>query len=426
MLLRVLAVLLVVSSACGSDDKIHTPLPEPTGTPTPEPTPEPEPEPTPTPEPSPNPAPTVTFERLDTASECDGLLPATAPVPVAFTRSTLAGEDCAGGVSDGTGHVALIARRASDDLSVVAVASDGRTLGAFDAQSVVLPQPEGWHLVHAEGDPDRPAVWLRAIAPDGTIARETKVSPDNPNLSRFYWQLSEDPHGGSLLIVRLWSASPFLYAHRFDAAGAPLWPALGIEIAYGRHVNVFAGAVSRHGAALVGTASYDWHFKWIDPAGQFVIGGFVPAEVLGGEGAPNSALPSPIPGVPPVTQAPLLDGSIAMTVNGEWKRQYAPFAESTTAASPWLVARSAQSFRFTRGNRGYAFFPVAGTASADCTQPIELLAPSGRLCGRVVLHEEGTGCTTGAVDQGWDGTVVQQSGHDVCRYRWWPRLLAND
>jgi hypothetical protein len=69
---------------------------------------------------------------------------------------------------------------------------------------------------------------------------------------------------------------------------------------------------------------------------------------------------------------------------------------------------------------------VVGTLSADCTQSIELLAPSGRLCGRIVLHEDGAGCTTGEVDQGWDGTVVQQSGHDACRYRWWPRLLAGD
>lgn len=414
MLLRVLAVLFALSLACGSDDELPTPVPEPT--PTPEPTPEP----------TPSPAPTVTFQRLDVASECDGLLPATAPEPVAFTRSPPSGEECAGGVSDGTGNVALLAQRAAGELDVLAVASDGRALGSFPARSVVLPQPEGWHVVHAEGDPDRPAVWLRAMAPDGSIARETKVSPDNPNLSRFHWELAEDPLGGSLLMFRLWSASPFLFAHRFDAAGVPLWPAVGVEVAYGRHVNVFSGAVSRDGAALVGNAAYDWHFMWIDRSGEVVVDAAVPAEVLGGEGAPNGALPPPIPGVPPVTQAPLLDGSIAMTVNGEWIRQYAPLAASSTAAPSWLSDRSGQSFRFTRGNRGYAFFPAAGSASADCTQAIELLAPSGRLCGRVVLHEEGSGCTTGAVDQGWDGTVVQQSGLDPCRYRWWPRLLAAD
>lgn len=43
---------------------------------------------------------------------------------------------------------------------------------------------------------------------------------------------------------------------------------------------------------------------------------------------------------------------------------------------------------------------------------------------RVVLREAGTGCTTGAVDQGWDGTVVQQSGKDACTYRYWPGLLG--
>jgi hypothetical protein len=42
----------------------------------------------------------------------------------------------------------------------------------------------------------------------------------------------------------------------------------------------------------------------------------------------------------------------------------------------------------------------------------------------VTLREEGTGCTTGALDQGWDGTVVQQTAHGACGYRWWPRLLG--
>jgi hypothetical protein len=33
-------------------------------------------------------------------------------------------------------------------------------------------------------------------------------------------------------------------------------------------------------------------------------------------------------------------------------------------------------------------------------------------------------CTTGAIDQGWDGTVVQQASADACTYRWWPRMLG--
>jgi hypothetical protein len=39
--------------------------------------------------------------------------------------------------------------------------------------------------------------------------------------------------------------------------------------------------------------------------------------------------------------------------------------------------------------------------------------------------DDATGCSTGAIDQGWDGTVVQQSGKDACTYRWWPGLLGD-
>ena len=123
MLLRLLAVLLVLSWACGSDDNGSmpdpTPTPDPDPTSTPQPTPTPGPDPTPTTEPTPDPLLMVTFERVDAASECDGLLPTTAPEPVTFTRSPPAGEVCGGGVSDGTGHIALTARRAAGEAGSV-------------------------------------------------------------------------------------------------------------------------------------------------------------------------------------------------------------------------------------------------------------------------------------------------------------------
>jgi hypothetical protein len=102
-----------------------------------------------------------------------------------------------------------------------------------------------------------------------------------------------------------------------------------------------------------------------------------------------------------------------------------PRLATTSAALPdWLAARAASTLRATRGNAGYAALPPPGRAAADCAQRIELLSTSGRLCGRVVLREDATGCTSGVVEQGWDGTVVQQSGKDPCTHRVWPRLLA--
>ncbi len=97
---------------------------------------------------------------------------------------------------------------------------------------------------------------------------------------------------------------------------------------------------------------------------------------------------------------------------------------SGEAAPAWLAARTNQTFRFTRGNRGYAFFPPAGQNSADCTQAVELLAPSGRRCVKLTFRRDGNACVTGAIDQGWDGTVVQQASSGACGWRSWPGLLA--
>jgi hypothetical protein len=104
-----------------------------------------------------------------------------------------------------------------------------------------------------------------------------------------------------------------------------------------------------------------------------------------------------------------------------------PRLGNTSAPAPeWLASRNGWRFRFTRGNRGYAFFPPPGQQLADCDPGLEIRAPSGRLCGTIAFREEGGACTTATLDQGWDGTVVQQSARDGCSYRWWPRLLAGD
>jgi hypothetical protein len=121
---------------------------------------------------------------------------------------------------------------------------------------------------------------------------------------------------------------------------------------------------------------------------------------------------------------PLLDASLALRSDGIFRRAYGHHATASAPLPGWLAARAAWTIRFTRGNAGYAAFPPPGQPSDDCTQRVEVLSPGGRLCGRVVLREEGRGCLTRVADQGWDGTVVQQSSADACLYRWWPGLLG--
>jgi hypothetical protein len=359
----------------------------------------------------------VTVDRLDDAAECDALVPDAVPEPVTSRLFPQAGGTCVGGIADGTGAVALGFRDAAGSLSWQATTADGRALATFAAEALVAA-PDGWQGLADGGD----LVDHVAVAPDGQVRRAAAVSPDPAERTGFRWRLAQDPSGGSVVLFRSvtvagnhWNA---LDAYRFDASGAPRWPeAVAVSSDPDASEPWFmAAGVSTTGAALL--LFQDSAFvraRWVEPSGAAREGAATPEPSSGvvGDGLAHE-----------VELAPLLDGSLAVRSDGTWHRRYAPLAERSEPLPAWLAERSAWSFRFTRGNAGYAALEPAGRASPDCAQRIELVAPSGRLCGRVTLREEGTGCTTGALDQGWDGTVVQQSAADACTFRWWPRLLA--
>jgi len=359
----------------------------------------------------------LTVERLDDASECAALVPGSVPEPITVTLTAPAGGTCLGGTADGTGAVALGARDAAGAVTWQAISGDGRPQGAFAAETLVAA-PDGWHGLATDGT----LVDHVSIAPDGRVRRASAVSPDPAQRTGFRWQLAQDPSGGSVVLFRSvtvtgnhWNA---LDAFRFDASGAPRWPA---AVAVSSDPDAaepyfMAAGVSTTGAALL--LFQDSAFlraRWVEPSGTLhadAADAEASAAVVG-EGLRHD-----------VELASLLDGSLAVRSDGTWRRRYAPLAARSEPLPVWLAERAGWSYRFTRGNAGYAALEPAGAAAPDCTQRIDLVAPSGRLCGRVTLREDATGCTTGVLDQGWDGTVVQQSGKDACTYRWWPRLLA--
>jgi hypothetical protein len=138
------------------------------------------------------------------------------------------------------------------------------------------------------------------------------------------------------------------------------------------------------------------------------------------------------PGATPAHRlAPLLDGSVVLQEAGQWTRRYAYQATSGGARARLARGAPGNTLRFTRGNQGYALMPPSGLSVAAREQRVEIFAPSGRHCGTVVFHEGDAPCTTGSIDEAWDGTVVQQSARDgcsgatcTCSHRWWPGLLA--
>lgn len=364
----------------------------------------------------------LSLERIDEGGDCAGLVPGRVPEPVVARRDP-AGAACGAGLSDGTGAVALSALDADGQASFAVHAADGAARATFVAEPGLVPMPDGWHgLVVTRAASGDPRVELVAFGSAGAPGRREVVSPDPAQRTRLRWSLGADPGGGSLVVVRWtnvlgnhWSG---VSAHRFDAGGAPRWPG-GVDVSTddsASEPSFLGGGVSTRGEGVV--LAQDSAFldvSWLDADGH-------------GLAAADQAERSDDVVGPGLSHAielvPLLDGAVAVRSDGRFRRAYAHLATVSSPLPAWLAERATSTFRFTRGNAGYAVLPPAGETSADCTQRIDLVSPSGRLCGRAVLREEGTGCTTRAVDQGWDGTLVQQSANDACTYRWWPRLLS--
>jgi hypothetical protein len=370
----------------------------------------------------------VSFERLDAAGDCAGLVPERAPAPVAVEARASGGAACVGGTSDGTGAVAIGARDASGATTWQAYASDGTARSRFAADPPLLSEPAGWHAVAASGPQGAfdTKVEVVAFGPDGSALRREVASPDPSQAAYPRWNLARDPAGGSFLALRSsllagnhWST---VAAARFAASGAPSWPggSVRIRIVPAPTEPLFlAGGASARGELLVlsqSAASLD--VTWIQPSSGAPIPGASAERAEAAAGVVGAGL------APQLELHPLLDGSLAVRSDGTYRRAYLPLATASSPLPAWLADRAASTLRITRGNAGYALFPPAGQPSADCAQRIDLVSRSGRLCGRVVLRQRAASCTTGVVDQGWDGTVVQQSAQDACTFRWWPRLLG--
>lgn len=383
------------------------------------------PDPTSTTPSTPSPATSVAIQRLDASAECDGLLPDRAPAPVTISRTPPAGAaaaaDCGGGLPDGTGHVAVSARGA-EGVSWQVFAPDGTPGATFTAWPLAA-QPSGWQGLAVTPADGGSVVAQVAFGPDGASTGRTTVSVDPALVMTTGWSLAGDPLGGSFALLtqvdRLHNHWSVLRAQRLDAAGAPRWPE-AVQLGARSDAVLFLGAgVSRRGEALA-----LWqHSAYLDVSWRDAAAGAPLAGEEMGERYPDVLGTDALH--PSLELVPLLDGGLALRVDGTFRRRYAHLATRSAPLPAWLAERAGWSFRFTRGNAGYALFPPPGQASADCAQTIELRAPSGRLCGQLVLRpEEASACTTGVVDQGWDGTVVQQVARDACRWRFWPGLLA--
>lgn len=359
----------------------------------------------------PAPAPYLTVERVDADPECDALVPTELPAPVTVQVDAPehSGWWCSGGTSNGAGDVGVVSRVLMYVTPWQTFDAAGRTRESFFVHGGPVPLATAWLGVRwnpATGD-----LAVLAFAGDG----RPSVRFDVPRLP-FYvtWaDLLPAPSGGALLVLS--ASDPKTCAgeaRRFDGAGAPT----GAPAPVG--CDVRAAGVSTRGEALV-----------VEPASPGDPSSHARLRWLRADGGP-AAPPSEDPFLPDGNHralAQLLDGALA---SPDLARRY-PHVGAVSEPSPaWLARRRGQSLRLARGNRAYAFIR-ADAEPADCAQVIDVVAPSGRRCATLTFDAgvaptrspvDGA-CVSGILDQGPDGTVVQQLGAGACRWRFWPGLL---
>jgi hypothetical protein len=205
---------------------------------------------------------------------------------------------------------------------------------------------------------------------------------------------------------------------RFDAAGAPRWPAdtRAFTVDSAREPSYLGAGVPLRGDLLVVSQHSSFvDVTWLDGDAR-ASGGSVmqeSADAVAGAGTSHA-----------LELAPLLDGSVAVRSDGTWRRRYAPGAGASEPLPDWLAARAGDEVRLAARGLGYVLLPSPGAAAPDCATRIELVSRGGRTCGRITVREGGSACTVRSVDRGWDGTLVVQSAADACTARWWPALLG--
>jgi len=363
------------------------------------------------------------------SSDCDGLVPGTPGAPSEFRwmnrdLNPTSGGYCGRGETDGTGHVALSWQdpwQPHDSKFAFLDPATGSQVGSYDKgirleligqargfmgancvgsicqSNYVVLDPVGKSVYESPGQGQSPG--LQANDPTGGMIH-ARYDPPNSGYGESVTVLLDaiDPSGG----IRWTQPLPDKFLMQFNPMLA------GVD----RQGNVLALWVSeqRYGKGT-------WAGQWFDHAGtpgpvfQAFSGGASPSELHErvGDGLLVSGY---TPG------------------GGQWTGKFDAGATSMSPPPAWFAARPGKSLHMIHGGKGYAVLP-APENSTSCEQQIEVISPSGQVCGSATFSIGGGACTTGTIIVGYDGTVVQQgpreretcSANDhicTCAYRYWP------
>jgi hypothetical protein len=236
---------------------------------------------------------------------------------------------------------------------------------------------------------------------------------------------ANDPTGGMIHVRFSGPAdATTMLLDAIDASGGIRWTRSLPDVIGQFESNAMLVGVDRRGNVLAlwnSRARYGagaWAGQWFDPSGkpglvfQALSSGFGPHQLYDrvGDGL-------------------FLSGS-ASAGGVAWLGQFDAQATSMSPPPAWLAARPGKDLHMVRGGKGYAVLPMPEN-SAACEQEVEVISPSGQVCGSTMFSIGGGACATSSIIVGYDGTVVQQgpreretcsaSGHVcTCTYRYWP------
>ena len=123
-----------------------------------------------------------------------------------------------------------------------------------------------------------------------------------------------------------------------------------------------------------------------------------------------------------------VDSGLFVALGGAWKLQLDALSTTTAPAPDWLASRPDTDLHMVRGGIAYGVLHPAN--ASDCSNTIDIVAASGKVCGSQVFRAPAGVCAVQTIRIGWDGTVVQQlfnpaectGSSCTCRWQWWTGL----
>ena len=306
------------------------------------------------------------------AADCTGVVPASLGPALTFEVHDSAGKICSAATSDGKGMIIAESHDAgtlpaqSDEVVWNIVDTRGAWQGNFTGGASIVPQPSGFAGYSGGLD----ALWDEYGTP------KTFVSVDaHPVIV---------PGFSSGTLAFGTSGTSGLAVHRVDASGNET--ASGSTQVSGAFV-VQGGAEEKSSAVLVVfAAGAVERFIWFDPALHLSV-----------------AMSDLGPGAHEALARPLIDGGVAVRLDGHWTATLQP--GDATVQPPPAFLRDGTDFAPARGGHAYAVWKAGSNA-------IDLVSAGGSTCGTVTF------AGASSVALGLDGTVLGATSASCTKIFW--------